>query len=309
LLKGDEPGKPFHLLYPFFIGGENVLGTIVIAKDPGKPQAIFETIDSVDYRNPNSTINLETGDHPLAGANTTTSKNIGAALVFAQLDAILNGAKNAPASGSLLAKVCTPPTTQGNGSPNTSSSATADTASSSAAGQGAGSGASKTGDSCNQSSMTSTGIDFSRFTGGTVNVSKAHILFYKNATLNKLESQSDNAPLNTLGKQTLSKAKNGWIISQVVVADSLSYDLITNTDIEAGFFAHALAWLPTLSVKFVDKHTVRVTSNVPVVVGYKLWRPGGNVIGSASVDPNGNGQVGETADANSIEKLLTQGGN
>ena len=43
-----DKGNPYHPLFPFYIGGSDYVGVIVIARNPKKVDAIFENIDSPD---------------------------------------------------------------------------------------------------------------------------------------------------------------------------------------------------------------------------------------------------------------------
>src|ERR1700751_2364788 len=96
-----EKGKPFHPLYPFFVGGTDLIGVIVIARNPKKPQAFFETIDSPGYLNPDSIGKLTIVSHPITGGTYYQTRDLGAALALAQLDAIAKYAKSTPVASNL----------------------------------------------------------------------------------------------------------------------------------------------------------------------------------------------------------------
>jgi hypothetical protein len=303
-----EKGAPFHPLFPFFVGGSNYVGVIVIAHNPNKPEAFFENIDSPGYLNPDSVGQLSVENHDILGGKYSQTHNIGAAMAFAQLDRIGQAAKSPPNATNLLAKTCEPSNTKeiATALPDKSASSTPTPtpASTPPGGKAPGtSSSSRNSENCQQSTMTSTGIDISKFSGATVTISKAHLAYYPLQTLTRLQNSS-NGPLSALGKQVFIDDPDAWIVSRIVIVDSVTYDLTSTTDLDAGLFAKLTAWLPTISAKYKSRNTVSVTSQVPIVVGYKLWRPFSKVVGSSVDTPKA---PGITLDAAGVERVLTFG--
>jgi hypothetical protein len=97
----------------------------------------------------------------------------------------------------------------------------------------------------------------------------------------KMADAGPNGALSQAGRDALSQTENGWIISRCLVADSITYELTSNTAIDGGFFAKLLSWLPTASVRYKNDHTVTISTTSPVVLGYKLWRPGTSLVSSS----------------------------
>ncbi len=106
-----------------------------------------------------------------------------------------------------------------------------------------------------------------------------------------MEVTGDSGSLNADARLLLSAQQNGWIISRCLVADSISYDFKSDVDINGGLKAILLKWLPTFDVKYYDARHMTISSNGPVVLGYKLWRPG-NGPKPSSTDPTDDGSIG-----------------
>jgi hypothetical protein len=324
-----EPGQKYHPFWPPIVGSQ-ALGVIVIADKPAKPKAFFESIESPRYWN--STYGpLESQSFDIQTGTYTQTKGIGVAIAFADLDAIAQGGKANPSSTQVLAKIC--PNDQ---TPKTSSSSTKATVAGSPVKQGSGgsSGApqnsatgqsapgnsgpasndgssssntssSSTGSSdCQSSSLSNTGIDFSKFSSASVTIPKIHVLYYTLATLTGMADQTGSGALTKLGRDTLNKTGKGWITNRILVADSITYTLNANTDLDAGFFVKLVSWLPTLSVKYKNARTVDITTSSPVSIGYKLWRPG---VGPQGASVSGTDDGGVSIPAEKIDDILLHG--
>ncbi len=93
----------FHPFWPPIIGN-SILGTIVIVKKPGKlPDALYETIESPEYRNAGFKGAFEIGQpiDVVPAGNFVEVKTIGADIAFKQLDALSSADKKGPTSNSL----------------------------------------------------------------------------------------------------------------------------------------------------------------------------------------------------------------
>lgn len=85
IIKGIEPGKRFHALWPPPTG-QTVLGLLVEAKNANSPQAIFENIESPDFGTFQGKFTAGYLDY--AAPELTDDKNVDVDVTFSQLDAI-----------------------------------------------------------------------------------------------------------------------------------------------------------------------------------------------------------------------------
>jgi len=276
-----EKGKPYHPFWPP-VSGQDLVGTIVVAKSPSKPEAFFETIESPDYRNVGYTGTFELGSLSIQGGTFGQTRNLSGNVAFSQLDGVSNGIKCGPKSSSLLASGQTNPCDGSSSTQLNSGAGTQLDPSQSGTSQSAGSQSSPSQAATSQGApsqqdnpqRTVTGADFQRFNSAKLTIPKLHVTFYTLKTLRAMENKGPGGALSTLGLQTLSSEQKGWIVSRCLIADAMTYELTSDTAIDAGFFAKLLAWLPTASVRYKNDHTVAITTTSPVVLGYKLWRPG-----------------------------------
>ncbi len=277
IFQGIEPGRPFHPFWPPIVG-EDVVGTIVVARKPDKIQALFETIESPDFHKSDFS-RFDKASREIVAGDLTHTRSIGLDVAFSQLDALSTAMKGGKTAQSVLGS----PSASGNaetgppkgssadvGNANAPSSGLATTGGSSGASAGAAARKAPSGD---DQGRTSTGIDWSKVTQATVTIPKLKVVYYKLATLQALSRTGDNSVLSPLGEQTLSKAGRGWLVSRVLIAESIDYDLTSNTKFDAGFFAKLLAWLPTASVRYKNANTISISATSSVTIGYKLWRP------------------------------------
>lgn len=303
LFQQVEPGRPFHPLWPPLIGDDGV-GTIVIARDPGKIQAFFETIESPEFSNPGvgqfekETIEIKLGE--LARIRMTSAD-----IAFSQLDAISNTMLKGKSAKNLVGKVNFDLEIGDKPSGNVNDES------------GNAGGSSKTGASAKQPNSetadqgrTKTGIDFSKFSQATITIPKVRVRYYTLATLQKMAKTGSESILSQSGIQVLSKAGRGWIISRVLIADSIDYEVTSTSKVDAGLFAKLLAWLPTASVRYKGANAVSISTNSPIILGYKLWRPERGLVqamaeieqrdlpGDLHPRPGSEGGVGDNKDDN-----------
>jgi hypothetical protein len=327
IFKNVESGQRFHPFWPP-VSGHQVLGTVVVAKNPGKPQAFFQTIDSPSYRNPSYTKAFIVGTLPLDTPDLTSEKQISAAVAFSQLDSIgkaLASSSNAQSlQGNTGAAAPSCPGTAQNpepapapssqtvssSTPGSSSPAKAHGAKDVAGNSGGQKPASGTGTTSQGSTAPSqsgssaaaqkiTGIDFCRFTNATSKITGLEVMYYDLPTLDDINS---NHALTPSAEKLISKGAKGWIIHRVLVVDSIEYTLTSNTTIDAGFFAKLVAWLPTVSAGYKNQNTVTLKTTSPLTIGYKLWQLGLGVEGKEILTKDDLPKLGIGDDA--IESLL-----
>jgi len=334
IFRGIEKGKPFHPIWPPIVG-QNLVGTIVIAKAPGKPEAYFESIEK--YRNP-AYIGEFSFIAPLGfvGGTLTQTHSLGVNAAFTQLDAISNAMKTGAKASNLVGKTAD----QNSTSDTSGTQQTATTGGGMAAvamsnptvpcgsnstetgqseqGSTPDSGATTSSDkgkdkSKNSSSSSdqgqkattptqgkgnSTGISFDKFSNATVQVCGLAVLSYSLETLTNIQNgQALNSPGNTL----LSPTNTGWIVNTALVASSLEYTLSSSTAVDAGFFAKLVAWIPGVSVHYKGANTVVIRTTAPLTIGYKLWKQGIPMSGAGASEFN-PGDTG--ADADEINKKI-----
>jgi len=324
IFKNVEPGQRFHPFWPP-VSGKQILGTVVIAKNPGKPQAYFQTIDSPSYRNPTYTKAFVMGELPLNAPDLTSEKQISADVAFSQLDSIGKALSKTASSDSLQGNASAPtvscqsatpktgnsggtttPAPASNasgvktdGKKNATSTATAGKSDSSGAGNSPAAG--NTGQS-NAGNSKPTGVDFCRFTNATSKVTGLKVVYYDLPVLNDLTTGMALLPS---AQQLIKKGSSGWIIHRALVIDSIEYSLTANAALDAGFFAKLVAWLPTISVGYKSQTTVTLKTTSPLTIGYKLWQPGLGVEGKAVMDRDDLPKLGLGSDA--IDTLLKTG--
>lgn len=120
-----------------------------------------------------------------------------------------------------------------------------------------------------------TGVDVSLFKEVKRSVSGVTVEYYTLGTLMSL-----SGALNSNGKAFLTEQGRGWIVHRCLRLDGLDYTLTTKSDVGAGLFAKIVAWLPTIDVRYVNTKTLRLVAHYPVYIGYKLWRPGADIVGT-----------------------------
>jgi hypothetical protein len=304
IFKNVEPGQRFHPFWPP-VSGQQILGTVIVAKNPGKPQAFFQTIDSPSYRNPAYTKQFIVGSLPLDAPDLTSEKQISAGVAFSQLDAIgkaissasssqgLQGNSGASApscqpaaqnSGAGSSDKTTTPAASGTNPPSSGEPSKTSASAGGSGGQkttsGTASGSKNSGTSSQSGGSTATqkvtGIDFCRFTNATSKVTGLKVIYYDLPTLDDINA---NHALTPSAEQLISKGAKGWIIHRALVIDSIEYSLTSNSAIDAGFFAKLVAWLPTVSVGYKNQNTVTLKTTSPLTIGYKLWQRGLGVEG------------------------------
>jgi len=316
IFKNVEPGQRFHPFWPP-VSGQQVLGTVVIAKNPGKPQAFFQTIDSPSYRNPSYTKPFIVGTLPLDAPDLTSEKQISAAVAFSQLDSIGKVLSSSNHTGSLQGNEgAAAPSCQGTASnqPATTSSQTAHPSKTSSSSTEKTKGASVASDTQKPagrvasqgatsasppSAQKVTGADFCRFTNATSKVTGLKIVYYDLPTLDDINA---NDALTPTAEQLISKGAKGWIIHRVLVVDSIEYTLTSKGAIDASFFARLVAWIPTVAVGYKNQNTVTLKSTSPLTIGYKLWQRGLGVEGKDILTKDDLPKLGIGDDA--IEALL-----
>ena len=156
--------------------------------------------------------------------------------------------------------------------------------------------------SADDQGRTSTGLDLSKVKQATITIPKLKVTFYTLATLTNMGKTGSDSLLNRLGQQTLSKASRGWIVSRVLIAESLDYELTATDKFDAGFFAKLLTWLPTASIRYKNASTISISTNTPVTIGYKLWRPDRGIEEAAAGNKNDLTKIGIAAE--DIDKVL-----
>jgi hypothetical protein len=302
IFRGIEPGKKFYPAWPPMVG-QSTIGIMIQAKDPSKPQGLFESIESGTFRNPQYKGTFETGTNEYLAPEYTSERNIGVTVAFSQLEAIaeqLNkkspavsvptGGTSAPQSG---AQQGTPqpsapalispqaPTQASNAKPDRSGSNTAATAAQQA----------------DTKDNKVTGVDFQKLSKVSLKPGKVVVEYYTYGTL--LDINGNNA-INAVGQAWLTPANKGFVIHRVLRLDNVEYTLDSTNDIEAGFFAKVVAWLPGVSVRYKNTKTLVLKSSAPIYIGYKLWRPGIGIQGAAATDDVDLASIGLGSD--DIEK-------
>jgi len=292
-----EPGKKFHPLWPP-ISGQQVLGTVVVARSPDKPQAFFQTINSPSYRNPTYTKDFIVGQLPFSAADLTQERNVDVGVGFAELDGIAAALKNGAQAANLVgnAPQAAPASTQPSSTNEKKGGSTT---------QPEKKDDSKKDDAKKDDAKKSTpstnkitGVDFQKFSSATVKATGLKVIYYDLPTILAIEKEHALTPG---AEQILSQAQKGWIIHRALVVDSLEYSFTSNSTIDAGFFAKLVAWIPTVSTTFKNSKTVTLKTTSPLTIGYKLWRPGvgpeGLATASTKVDALG-------VDITGIDRIL-----
>lgn len=271
VFKGIEPKKRFHPFWPPVIG-YSLVGTLVQAKKPSGLEATFENIESPAFRNEYYN-EFNVGYVRYAPPEIVNQvKTLNVDVSFSQLDAI----------GSLL----------------TSSSSEKDTESNS----GKESPASPDPPSTALASDRSvTGVDFARFSKVTRKINGLSVEYYTLKTLKDIEKR---AAVNVDGAAWLTKENKGWIIHRALRIDGMEYHLWSNKDIDAGFLAKLVRWLPGVSFRRINNRQIKLITEFPIYVGYKLWRPDVDFAGASAdaldVHSLGDSEIG----ANEIDELL-----
>jgi hypothetical protein len=320
IFKNVESGQRFHPFWPP-VSGHQILGTVVIAKNPGRPQAFFQTIDSPSYRNPAYTKEFIVGALRLDAPDLTSERRISAGVAFSQLDLIgkaisstsspqsLQGNSGASAptcpttaaakSGSGSSGQTTTQAASGTNPPSNGRPTVANAVAGALGGQAAASGTSSP--SGGSAAQKVTGVEFCRFTSATSKVTGLKVIYYDLPTLNDINANNEPAPglndivpsgvrgnapnannaLTPAAERLLSRGAKGWIIHRALVVDSIEYTLTSNSAIDAGFFAKLVAWLPTVAVGYRNQNTVTLKTTSPLTIGYKLWQRGAGVEGKA----------------------------
>jgi len=271
-INGVETGKKFHPFWPP-ASGSQIVGTVVIASKPNKPEAFFQTINSPNYRNSAYTKDFIIGEFAYTAPELKQEKTIGVGVAFSTLDDIsksLTPAKAAAPGGTATVE------------PQPASLLATSTEATSSDAKKGDTSAKDSKDAGKKASAEEekkvTGVDFSKFKTATVKATGLKAVFYDLPTLIDIEK---NHALQPAAEQLLTPAGKGWIISRTLVVDSLEYTLTANTKIDAGLFAKLVAWMPTVSVKYKNDTTVVLKTSAPITIGYKLWRPGAGVQGQA----------------------------
>jgi hypothetical protein len=315
IFKGIEPGKPFHPVWPPIVG-QNLVGTIVIAKSPSKPEAYFGSIEA--FRNSSYAGQFKTEQLGYDAPALTQSHNIDVMAAFTQLDAIASAAKAGAKATSLVGKAVeqngtekpasttpakttsdpaaltasNPATTCGgdngktnntpSGAPATDKQATAKTgkpASTTPSTKSTNKSASSGSSANSQASSNSTKMDFSKMSSAQVQICGLAVVYY---TLDTLGDIAAKHALTEDGNDYLTASQKGWIVNRALVATSMEYTFNSSTALDAGFFAKLTAWLPGVSVKYKGANTVTIRTTSPLTIGYKLWRPGLDVTGAGA---------------------------
>ena len=120
-----------------------------------------------------------------------------------------------------------------------------------------------------------TGINVGLFSDVKRSASGITVEYYTLGTLMGLPGA-----LTKEGRVFLTPEGRGWIVHRCLRLDGLDYTLTTKSDLGAGLFAKLVSWLPTVNVHYVNSRTVRLLANYPVYIGYKVWRPGADIVGT-----------------------------
>lgn len=268
IFKGVESGKKFHPLWPP-VAGQSAVGIIIEAKNPKEPRAFFESIESPRFRSPNFNGLFEMGEVSYAPQiDLTKERTIDVKTAFAQLDAIASAIKSAGATDAKPAADTKP---AADAKPAADTKPAADAKLSTSAGASASSTTKPSAAQGDIAARTDTGVDFSSFVDATVKVGGLKVKFYTIGTLQDIAKQR---ALSSDGFDLISdKNSKLWIIHRALSADTLEYNLTSKTDINAGFFAQLVKWLPTFSLRYKNNRTIVINSTSPLTIGYKLWRP------------------------------------
>jgi len=124
-----------------------------------------------------------------------------------------------------------------------------------------------------------TGIDVSLFKEVKRSISGISVEYYTLGTLQGLDDVLTNE-----GKAFLAPEGRGWIVHRCLRLDGLNYTVTTKNDVSMGLFAKIVSWLPTVDVRYENSRTLRLVTNYPIYIGYKLWRPGMDVLGRGTSD-------------------------
>lgn len=292
------PGKPFHGIWPPALG-QSLFGVLVIAKNPGKIMATYEGIDSPTFRKDMS-FEFTTVSQSYVGGSFDNPQTVDVGVTFSALDSL---AKTLTSAASGKPGLSSP---GGEGAAGTTGAtgakgpvAVGTTGSTRAAARAAGGAKGSTGgtggatgstDACGPNDGSSggnvTGAEFSKkVKTAKLTISSLHIISYDLKTLMKLVDAT-NGPLNDAALDLLTAKGQGWVIYQVLVADTFQYQLDSDTGFNGGFFAKLASWVPGVSAKYKGCRTITMSSTVPVTIGYHLWR----------LDPSFKPQVAQPAD-------------
>lgn len=281
IYKGVENGKKFHPLWPF-ISGLNTVGTVVIAKNPKKPEAYFGSIDSPDYRPvgaPSFPVKQIAFTTP---TSCSSARDIGVDVAYSQLDALSKNLSQGAKAQSLTATQ----TQVNSAAAQTAQSGTSSNNSSSASGQPSGTANGSSGPNASDPTATvstdtyrqSTGVDFSSIKSATLKITGLAVQYYDLPVLMQMNSGAALSPATTL----FAPQEHGWIISRALTAATVEYTLTSNSDIHASFLANLVSWLPGMKFKYASARSITLTTTSPVTIGYKLWAPG-TAFGGAAV--------------------------
>lgn len=287
IFKGIERGKKFYPSWPPMVG-QSVVGIMVQAKDPGKPEATFESIESGTFRNAQYTGSFEIGTNEYLSPDYTAERNIDVGVAFTQLDALASTLSGKMPQVALPGSEAKPAATSG-AQPNAETPTTPTEGASKAETKPAGDTA--------QEKVT--GVDFKKFSKASLKPGKIIVEYY---TLRTLLDIQGNRAVNAVGQAWLTPANRGFVIHRALRMDGVEYTLDSNTDIEAGFFAKLVAWLPGVSVRYKSAKSIALKSSSPVYIGYKVWRPGVGLQGAAAPEDVDLALVGLGAEE--IEKEL-----
>jgi hypothetical protein len=303
IFKNVEKGKPYHPYWPPLLG-DNLVGSIVIASKPGKPEAMFETIESPDFRNPHFTGQFQVNSYAIQGGEFGKTSSIGVDVSFSNLDSMANGMKQGPKSSSFVANgtaATAGSTGAASQSGNPGSSKQPQSGAPNASGGATTTSSTDQTPAVDDKQRTVTGVDFSRFSKATVSIPKLHVSYYTLETLRAMEDTSLNGALSKNGRDTLSDIGKGWIVSRSLIADSMTYELTSDSAVDGGFFVKLLAWLPTATIRYKNATTISITTTSPVVLGYKLWRPGSGIQSSSVTNDN---LANLSEDSSAIDHIL-----
>jgi hypothetical protein len=241
-----EPAKRFHPFWPPVIA-VSLVGTLVQAKKPKGLEATFENINSPAFRNEYYR-EFEVGYLYYAAPEIVNhAKTLKVDVFFSQLEAI-----------SSFLTSCSVKDTEGEGqSPTFADRPTTAPA----------------------SDRSITRIDYARFSGVTRKITELSVEYYTLKTLKDIDKQE---AVNADGADWLTEKNRGWIIHRALRIDDIEYHLISNRDIDAGFFANLVSWLPGVSVRRINNREIKLITHSPIFVGYKLWRPDVKFAGASS---------------------------
>jgi hypothetical protein len=281
IYKGVESGKKFHPLWPF-ISGLDTVGTVVIAKNPKKPEAYFGSIDSPDYRPIGATSFAVKQVAFTTPTSCSSARDIGVDVAYSQLDALSKNLSQGAKAQSLTATQ----SQVNSATPQTAQSGTSSNNSSSASGPSTGSASGSSGSNISDPTATvskdayrqSTGADFSSIKSATLKITGLAVQYYDLPVLTQMNSGAALSPTGS----ALFAQEHGWIISRSLTAATVEYTLTSDSDIHASFLANLVSWLPGMKFKYASARSITLTTTSPVTIGYKLWAPG-TAFGGAAV--------------------------